>query len=308
MAKAAKRMTATTTRAPTTRTVETLETLKRVRLGDIDMAYDVAGPTNGAAAGRLPILLCMGIVLPGHAWRFVVPELKGERMVAWFDNRGTGGTTAPKGPYAMAQLARDAGALLDHLGWERAHLVGISMGGMVAQELALQRTARLASLTLMVTHPGGLASRLPPLKALPLIAQMALGSPARRTRAAVRLLFPAAFRAEIGDAWLERVLAKDFDPPITKHGRRGQIAAALGHDTRARLPQLGVLPTLIVKAGRDAMIAPRNSDLLHRLIPSSELVAFPEAGHGLIRQFPREIGTALSAHFARAEARLATSG
>ena len=278
-------------------TIEALETRQRVRLGDIELAYDVAGPANGA----VPVLLCMGAVLPGHAWRFVVPELRGERQVAWFDNRGAGASSAPRGPYTIPQLANDAAALLAHLGWTRAHVVGVSLGGMVAQELALAHPARLASLTLIATHPGGLWQRVPPLRSWALLARLALASDENRARAAAPLLFPQAYRQEVGEDWIQGVLGRDFHPPITREGRRGQLAAAMKHDTRARLGALASLPTLVVKPGRDLIIAPRNSDALHRLIPGSRLVTFAEAGHGVIRQYPRELCAALREHFARAE-------
>ena len=100
---------------------------------------------------------------------------------------------------------------------------------------------------------------------------------------------------------LHQLLAQDFEPRPPKEGRKGQLAAVLGHDTRRRLASLAGLPTLIVKPEHDLLISPRNSDLLHELIPGSSLMKFADAGHGLIRQKGPELGEALRTHFARAE-------
>lgn len=269
------------------------------RLDDLNVAYDV----HGTATSRVPVLMIMGFGLPGRVWRYIVPELSGERRVITFDNRGAGRSDAPPGPYRMAQLATDALRLIDHLGVAKVHLVGVSMGGMVSQELALAQRDRIVSLSLLATHPGGAVNRMPRAEGLWhfLSANLARTKP-DRLQAVSRLLFPRAFREQVGDAWLMRVLGEDFEPPPSKVGRRGQLAAVLNHDTRDRLGQLAGLPTLIIKPERDLLIQPRCSEALHRAISGSTIVRFADAGHGLIRQKGPEIGAALRTHFASAEA------
>lgn len=271
--------------------------MPHVRLSDgLNMAYDIHG-----AGDALPVLMVMGFGLPGRVWRYLVPELAPERRVITFDNRGAGKTDATSGGYRMRQLAADAMHLLDHLGIERVHLVGVSMGGMVSQEIALEHRARIASLSLLATHPGGMVNRLPRAAGAFhfLSANLARTRP-ERLRAVARLLFPRAFREQVGEPWLMDVLAEDFAEPPSLTGRRGQLAAIFHHDTRARLQRLAGLPTLVIKPEEDLLVNPRNSEVLHQSIPGSTIVRYPDAGHGLIRQKGPELGQALRAHFARA--------
>jgi 3-oxoadipate enol-lactonase len=274
--------------------------MPHVRLADgLNMAYDIhdAGASDG-----LPVLMVMGFGLPGRVWRYIVPELAPERRVITFDNRGAGKTDATAGGYRMRQLAADAMHLLDHLGIERVHLVGVSMGGMVSQEIALEHRARIASLSLLATHPGGMVNRLPRAAGAWhfLSANFARSRP-DRLRAVSRLLFPRAFREQVGERWLMDVLSEDFAEPPSLTGRRGQLAAVFHHDTRARLARLAGLPTLIVKPEADLLVNPRNSEVLHEAIPGSTIVRYADAGHGLIRQKGPELGQALRAHFGTAE-------
>ena len=272
--------------------------MPEVTLAGLKMAYEL----HGEDTGRPPAVLVMGFGLPGRVWRYLLPELTPERRVITFDNRGAGLTDAPPGPYRMAEMAADTLRLLDHLGLDRVHLVGVSMGGMVSQEIALADRTRLRSLALMATHPGGVRTRIPRAAGLwhVLSANTARTSP-RRLRAVARLLFPRQFREQVGEEWMLRVLGEDFAAPASKHGRRGQLAAVLRHDTRSRLPQLADLPTLIIKPERDLLIHPRCSEVLHRAIPGSTILRFADAGHGLIRQKGPELGEALRSHFARAD-------
>ncbi len=267
-------------------------------LGGRRLAYTL----HGAESRAIPAVLVMGFSMPGRAWRFIVPELAGQRPVLTFDNRGAGASDAPKGPYRMADLATDALDLATHVGFDRFHLVGVSMGGMIAQEMALSARARIPSLTLIATHPGGISAKIPPLRGLWhfLCANMTK-IPEKRFRALSNLLFPREFRESMPVEKLHQLLAQDFEPRPAKEGRKGQLSAVLGHDTRTRLASLAGLPTLIVKPERDLLISPSNSELLHRLIPGSSLMRVPDAGHGLIRQKGPELGEAMRTHFEHAE-------
>lgn len=267
------------------------------------LAYGLAGETGS------PVLLVMGFAMPGRAWGHQVPDLARHHRVAFYDHRGAGNTEAPAGAYSMALFARDAVALLDHLGWDSAHVVGVSMGGMVAQHLALAHGHRLRSLTLMVTHAGGprmLAMTLPGLTGFARV-NVARSEDAR-LQALERLLFPAEFLAACDRVEVRERLRRDLDRKSTSAKRLSQLAAVLRHDTRARLAELGALPTLVVKAARDILVRPSASDLLHHGIPGSRLVELAEAGHGIIRQCPAEVNTALLEHFAAADAILPRAG
>ncbi|MCA9537524.1 MAG: alpha/beta fold hydrolase, partial [Myxococcales bacterium] len=143
--------------------------MPHARFEDVELAYEVAG-----AAGS-PVLLIMGFSVPGRAWSGQVPALAERHRVAWFDNRGVGNTQARPGWYSMRLLADDARRLLDHLDWPTAHIVGVSMGGMIAQELAVTVPDRVRSLTLIATHAGGVRARTPTWRGLMRFAGVTLG-------------------------------------------------------------------------------------------------------------------------------------
>jgi 3-oxoadipate enol-lactonase len=102
-----------------------------------------------------PVLLIMGLGYPSYLWHRTRPALKERYRTIALDNRGSGQSDAPPGPYSIAMMASDAAAALDAAGVDRAHVFGLSMGGMIAQEFALQYSARVRSLILGCTAPGG---------------------------------------------------------------------------------------------------------------------------------------------------------
>ena len=116
--------------------------------------YEIAGKGD-------PVLLIMGLGMASTAWWRTVPVLAKRLRVITFDNRGAGRSDAPRGPYTLAQLAADAVAVLDAAGEERAHVYGFSLGGMIAQELALRHPERVSKLVLGATTPGGRHHELP---------------------------------------------------------------------------------------------------------------------------------------------------
>ncbi len=261
----------------------------------VSLAYGTRGD------GGSPVLLIMGFSMPGRAWVHQVDDLARAHRVAWYDHRGAGATRAAAGPYTMDLLAADAARLLDHLGWERAHVIGVSMGGMVAQRLALDHRQRLLSLSLLATHPGGVRARLPRAAGVARFIGAQRGPTRKRVRALQRLLFPDAFLESCDRRWLGAVLKADFGKPVALRHRLSQLCAVSLHDTRASLHRLAGLPTLVVKPGLDVLVRPDQSDRLARLIPGARLECFAEAGHGLIRQCPERLNPMLLEHMAAAE-------
>ena len=272
-----------------------LPTSRRASWPGVRLAYDTDGERGS------PVLLITGFGVPGRAWVHQVPALARVHRVAWYDHRGCGDTTAAAGPYTMDLLATDAGRLMDHLGWDSAHVVGVSMGGMVAQRMALDAGARLRSLTLIATHPGGIRARLPTAAGVARFIQANAGPRRGRLRALERLLFPDEFLARCDRRWLEAVLRADFGTPIPRRYRLSQLCAVALHDTRAELHRLAGLRTLVVKAEQDLLVRPNQSDHLARLIPGARLESFAGAGHGLIRQCHAELNALLLEHLAAAD-------
>lgn len=269
---------------------------RRIPAGDIDIACRVDGHAG------TPVLLLMGLAMPGRAWGFQLPDLARFHRVATFDNRGVGGTSRAPGPYRMEQLADDALAVLDGLGWADAHVVGVSMGGMIAQWLALRAPTRLRSLTLIATHAGGLRAVPPHPKGAALFVRAQLGDRRARGAALEQLLFPPTFLARCDRTWLRKTLTDDLGDPPPLATRRAQIAAVLRHNSAAQLGKLHSLPTLLVRPGQDILVRPGEVDRLARLLPHAQVLRLDDAGHGLIRQVPEVLNPALLAHLAAADA------
>jgi 3-oxoadipate enol-lactonase len=212
------------------------------------------------------------------------------------DQRGLGKTSVPEGPYTMADYANDAAALLDHVGWQTTNVIGLSFGGMVAQEFAVTFPDRVDRLVLMCTSAGGSAGSSYPLHQL---AQL----PTDERNKALRLLTDTRFT----DEWLAsnpldaEIMRLQEDRPNSEktalqlQGERLQLEARMSHDVTDRLHLISS-PTLIT-AGRFDGIAPlANSQAIAERIPNSTLNMY-EGGHPFLsqdRQAMRDIRTFLA--------------
>ena len=234
-------------------------------------------------------------------WRPQIEGLGHSHHLAWYDNRGIAGSE--RGSEALPSIkhfACDGLRVLDALGWdEDVHLVGVSMGGMIAQELALLAPSRFRTLTLIATHPGGsLLGMLPPI---PGIARF-LGSfwlpKAFRIRSITGLLYPPHFLRKMDQQALKKRIEAQLGRPAPKPVIMKQLLAVMRFDTTQRLSQLR-LPTLILRPGEDILVSPKHSYRLETLLPNATLVEFADAGHGLIFQCADGVNEAISAHIKR---------
>ena len=212
------------------------------------------------------------------------------------DQRGLGKTSVPDGPYTMADYAQDAASLLDHVGWQTTNVIGLSFGGMVAQEFAVTFPERVERLVLMCTSAGGIAGSSYPLHQLAPL-------PILERNTALRLLTDTRFT----DEWLAQhpvdaeIMRFQEDRPDTQKtkiqilGERLQLEARMGHDVVDRLHLISA-PTLVT-AGRFDGIAPlANSQAIADRIPHATLKDY-EGGHPFFtqdRQAMRDIRTFLS--------------
>ena len=264
-----------------------------VELPDARVHYATSGGSGS------PVLLVMGFGVPGHMWLNQIDAFSACHRVAWFDNAGAGQTTRQRSrPASIRDLARHAAAVIDALGWEQAHVVGVSMGGMIAQELALGWKERVRSLALVATHAGGLVDLTPSPQSLLLFGRAFLGPRAQRARVLERLIFPDEYLATVDVAPLRQAMHDQVVAAAPARDRLRQIAAIMAHRTAHRLHELEGTPTLIVKAGRDRLIRPSAHHRLHRLIPGSRLVHFEDAGHAILHQCAARLNDVLLEHFA----------
>ncbi|MEL6179325.1 MAG: alpha/beta fold hydrolase [Myxococcota bacterium] len=261
--------------------------------GPIRIAYDTTG--SGTA-----VVLIMGFSGPGRAWDAQIDLLSKQHQVIWFDNRGVGSSDAPRRLYSMRRMAADVANLLDHLGVEQAHVVGVSMGGMISQEFALQYRHRVRSLCLIATHHGGPRSWFAKPQGLKLFLQTHTSPPRSRYEALERLLYTDEYLRSNDPDEVRETLKLNFGNPAPSWSRFAQAVAVLRHNTAPRLHQLSGVPTLVVKPVEDILIRPSHSDRLAQLIPGARLVPIA-GGHGLVRECADELSALLLEHFAVAD-------
>jgi pimeloyl-ACP methyl ester carboxylesterase len=235
-----------------------------------------------------PLLLIMGFGMPGEAWLGSLPFLHGFRAI-YFDNRGTGLSDKPAGPYTIARMADDAAALLDHLGIERAHVYGVSMGGMIAQEVALRHPEKVRSLVLGCTMCGGTQAKLPEPEVIEtlmeVVSNIGKPDPASWVERQLPLLFPAEWVA--ANPGIRDMLAMMVPllPPTPPETAPHALAGIAEWSTYDRLPQIRI-PTLVLHGDRDVLVPFENAAVLVERIPGAELEVIAGAGHGYPAQDP----------------------
>jgi pimeloyl-ACP methyl ester carboxylesterase len=244
-----------------------------------------------------PVLLIMGLGASSRLWFRLLPWLAREHRVLLFDNRGTGGSAPVRGRLTMSGLAEDAVTVLDAAGIERAHVVGASMGGMVAQHVALEHRDRVSSLVLACTTAGG-RSGVPPWR---LLASAAV-RPLLGSRRSFPLVAPSLYASATLRDQPDRV-AEDLDrrladstSPLTLYAQMGAIAL---HDTRARLPELEGMPVLVVHGLEDRLVPAARGRELAGLIPGAHLELIPACGHLLTTDAEEQTAGAILAHLDR---------
>ncbi len=220
-----------------------------------------------------PILLIMGLGYSSLLWHRTRPMLARHFRTIAFDNRGVRLSDAPPGPYSIATMASDAAAVLDAASIHRAHIFGISMGGMIAQEFALQHPGRTHSLILGCTSPGGPhAIRAERKVADVLFARGMTWAQARE--AALPFIYDSATPREK----IEEDLRVREQCLPTPEGYMAQLQGILVWEGYSRLNQI-TAPTLVIHGLSDELIPPGNARLIAEQIPGAKLIMLPHASH-----------------------------
>ncbi len=242
-----------------------------------------------------PLLLIQGLSGTHLAWgeRFLA-QLEPDFECVVFDNRGIGNSGGAAEPFTIADLAADALAVLDAAELETAHVLGISMGGMTAQELALAAPDRLRTLTLGCTYCGGPGSSLiAPEDAAPLLEAIASGDPERVFEASYEVNLSPAFRAD--ESRFAEFTAMADALPARRQTVELQLGAVAGHDTNARIGQIAA-PTLVVHGSEDEMIPVANGELIASLIPGARLEILDGVGHMFWWEQPERAAELIRSH------------
>lgn len=254
--------------------------------------YQVTGPS-----GAPPVLFIQGLGADKHGWDMQRLRFSWSYRVIALDNRGAGRSDKPQGPYSLEQMARDAVAVLDDLGVERAHVVGASMGGGIAQFVAVQHAERVRSLTLVCTSCQVQGWR----------AELLRGWADKATANGISSMAGEAARWVIGPRSFRRLL-----PVIGWLGPLGfggsaeaftaQVDGILAID-EGLIEQLGDIdvPTLVVVGNQDILTPRGDSEELADRIPTAELVVISGAAHGVMLEHFMAFNRVLGEFLGRAE-------
>jgi 3-oxoadipate enol-lactonase len=241
----------------------------------------IAYQTSGAG---VPLLMLSGQASSHRWWTRVRADFEAYRRVVTFDYRGTGDSGVPPGPYSTQGFAEDAIAVLDDLGIERADIYGTSMGGRVAQWIAVTHPRRVRRLVLGCTSPGGahaVQSSTAVRKAL------ADPDPTEARRALLDLMYtPEWLARNPGPYWTLG------DPSMPRHARHQHLLASNGHDAWDALPRI-TAPTLVVHGDRDELNPTANAPLLADRIPGARLRLVAGARHAYFEEYRDIAGAAV---------------
>jgi 3-oxoadipate enol-lactonase len=231
---------------------------------------------ESAGAGD-PVLMIMGLGLSGGAWWRTVPVLSRSLRVITYDNRGVGRSRARFHSYTTEAMADDALTVLDAAGIERAHVYGFSLGGMVAQQLALRHPERVRGLVLGATHTGGPRAVGPAADVIAFFRRRGSLRADEAARASVPFNYGPRCRREHEDR-IEEDIRRRLAHPFPAQAYRAQMFAAALHNCYRPLKRVQV-PTLVVHGREDRVVPVANAEILADRIPGAELRVLEDSGH-----------------------------
>jgi pimeloyl-ACP methyl ester carboxylesterase len=273
-------------------------TATRAKVGELELVYETIGDASGS-----PLLLVMGLGMQLIHWDTEFCELLADRgfFVIRFDNRDAGLSTqidAPvpnimrlmagmptRVPYLLEDMAHDAFGLLDELELERAHLVGTSMGGMIAQTMAIARPERVLSLASMLSTPGDRRVGTPKLRVWSILTRRA-----PRDRDAYVEYFVRVFRMigspgyRADEQRVRELAGATYDRGHHPAGTARQLAAILASPSRTEALRRLDVPAVVIHGERDPLVPFRAGQATARAIPGAELVRIPDMGHDMPKE------------------------
>ena len=262
-----------------------------LRRGDAVLSYASEGSGT-------PVLMLQGVGVAGCAWRPQLDALSSSFRVITVDNRGIGGSTRGSAPLTIDLMADDALAIADAESLERFHLVGHSMGGLIAQAAAIRAQPRILSLTLMCTFADGReGSKMSPTMMLRAI-RMRVGTKAMRRRAMMNLIMPPGFITAANEAeWgarLGAVFGRDLadQEPMAMP----QLKAMSRYNATSSLAALASVPTLVLSGAHDLIARAPLGRALAKAIPGARYVEYPDTAHALPIQCANAVNEILIQH------------
>jgi pimeloyl-ACP methyl ester carboxylesterase len=265
-------------------------------IGPVTLCYETFGDPADP-----PILLIMGLATQMVAWREDFCRLLVDRgfYVIRFDNRDAGKSSSMKGrpitlrelvtrrvkkpSYTLGEMADDAIGLLDHLGIEKAHVVGASMGGMIAQHLAFRYPGRVLSLTSIMSTTGGRFVGQPRMAVLPLFLSKPSGGKEEYVERAVKLFRAVGSKKGFDEEYVREGAALAFDRGINTAGSGRQLAAITADGNRGKRLERITAPTLVIHGKDDRLISPSGGKATAKAIKGAKLLMVDDMGHDLPR-------------------------
>jgi pimeloyl-ACP methyl ester carboxylesterase len=265
-------------------------------VGPVTLCYETFGePTDPA------ILLIMGLGTQMVAWRedFCRKLVDRGFFVIRFDNRDSGRSTSMEGraptlrelatrriknpPYSLAEMADDAVGLLDQLGIQRAHVVGASMGGMIAQHMAFRHPGRVLSMTSIMSTTGGRLVGQAKLSVIPLFLSKPSGGKEEYIERAVKLFRTVGSKRLFDEEYVREGAAASWDRGVNVAGTGRQLAAVMADGNRAKRLARITAPTLVIHGKDDRLVAPSGGKATARAINGAKLLMLDDLGHDLPR-------------------------
>lgn len=272
--------------------------MSELHVGNAQLHYRVEG--SGPA-----ILLIQGVGVCGHGWNPQTEVFRKDFTTIVYDNRGIGRSTYAGQSMSLSELVEDAIRLLDHLNINRAHIVGHSLGGVIARLLALKHPGRVLSLSLLCTFAFGAQAMKPNLRIIWLGTLSRLGTRRSRRRAFLKLLFSRKFLANIKN---KDQMAKDIGRIVGRDlGANSKIAdlqlKVLASEKTSQIIE-PAFPVIVVAAEEDPIALPAYNEELARNISRAKYVLLKKASHGVVIENPEIVNPLLLENFRHAKSRL----
>jgi pimeloyl-ACP methyl ester carboxylesterase len=248
--------------------------MERARINGVELAYELLG------AGA-PIVMIHGAQGDQSMFAAMAKEFAAGYRVLTFDQRGSGLSEKPDTPYSMAMFADDTAALMDHLKMSPAHIIGVSMGGMIAQELTLRHPEQVAKVVLGCTTPGGPNAKMAAPEVVTKLVEgtkLMASNPEQGLDIILPLLYPEEFAKAHPEIKQLMLAGMKMMPPTPTDSVDRTVAGIMTFSAYDRLGQIKC-PVLIVHGDKDLLIPIENAQLLKSRIPQAEVFMIPNAGH-----------------------------
>jgi 3-oxoadipate enol-lactonase len=259
--------------------------MERTLISGVELAYELRGAGD-------PMVMIHGAQGDQSMFAGLAAAFSSEYRVLTFDQRGSGLSAKPDMPYSMAMFADDTAALMDHVSMASAHIIGVSMGGMIAQEFALRHPRKVRSLVLGCTTPGGPNAIRAGGDALTNAYSTKPMTAEERGKALAEAAFSKSYLAKHPEV-IDNMIEARRQRPIDNVGFAHRMKAAGAHNTYDRLSEIHS-PTLVITGKDDALIAWENSRIIAERIAGAELVVLEPAGHCFWMEQPEKTHDAIS--------------